>query len=64
MTPAEQIAMALDPSRILAAAGMTPDPWQKQLLLSTQCQTLLNFCRQSGGAARPQQEAKGVAYCR
>jgi hypothetical protein len=42
------IAMALDPSLILKARGMDVDPWQRNLLLSTDKQLLLNCCRQSG----------------
>jgi hypothetical protein len=42
------LAMALDPSRILAAQGLAPDPWQCELLLSSDRQILLNCSRQSG----------------
>jgi hypothetical protein len=41
-------ALALDPSRILEARGITPDPWQRALLLSRDRQILLNCSRQSG----------------
>jgi hypothetical protein len=37
-----------DPFYILTAAGMTPDPWQRELLTSTSQRVLLNCCRQSG----------------
>jgi hypothetical protein len=42
------LALALDPSRFLDAQGLTPDPWQRALLLSTDRQILLNCSRQSG----------------
>jgi len=42
------LALALDPSRILAAQGFTPDSWQHDLLLASDRQILLNCSRQSG----------------
>jgi hypothetical protein len=48
MTHAQALLLALDPSRILCAQGLTPDPWQRELLLSTHPQVLLNCSRQSG----------------
>jgi hypothetical protein len=42
------LAMALDPSLLLEARGLAPDPWQRALLLSTERQILLNCSRQSG----------------
>src|SRR5436189_6447446 len=42
------LLLGLDPSRILSAQGLTPDPWQRQLLLAPQRQVLLNCSRQSG----------------
>ncbi len=42
------LALALDPSLILRAAGLAPDPWQRELLLSRDRQLLLNCSRQSG----------------
>jgi hypothetical protein len=44
----QTLALALDPSQILVARGLTPDPWQRELLLSTDRQVLLNCSRQSG----------------
>lgn len=44
----EILAMAIDPGRILEACGMTPDPWQAQVLASKDRQILLNCCRQAG----------------
>jgi hypothetical protein len=42
------LALALDPSLILTARGIDPDPWQRSLLLCTDRQVLLNASRQSG----------------
>jgi hypothetical protein len=42
------IALALDPARLLAARGLTPDPWQCDLLRSNDRQVLFNCSRQSG----------------
>ncbi len=40
--------LALDPSRILGCCGLTPDPWQRDLLFARDRQVLLNCSRQSG----------------
>lgn len=48
MTNQQFIAMALDPAQILKARGIEADPWQKDVLLAKDRQTLLNCCRQSG----------------
>jgi hypothetical protein len=48
MHPAAALRLALDPSGILEAQDITPDPWQRDLLASTAPQTLLNCSRQSG----------------
>lgn len=45
---ASAIAMSMDPTLILKAAGLTPDNWQQQLLFGRDRQILLNCCRQSG----------------
>ncbi len=42
------LALALDPSRILAAQGMTPDPWQRDVLLCPARHILLNCSRGAG----------------
>jgi hypothetical protein len=42
------LALLFDPSSILRARGLVPDPWQKQILLSADRQNLLNCSRQSG----------------
>ncbi len=46
--PATMLALALDPSQILLRQGLTPDPWQRDLLLSPHRQILLNCSRQAG----------------
>ncbi len=48
MNVCEALQLALDPARIFAASGLTPDPWQRQLLLSPARRMLLNCSRQSG----------------
>jgi hypothetical protein len=42
------LALLLDPSNLLWARGLDPDPWQRDLLLSGDRQLLLNCSRQSG----------------
>src|SRR5204863_2582232 len=42
------LALLFDPCLILAAQGMTPDPWQRDLLLSSDASVLLNCARQTG----------------
>ena len=42
------LGIALDPGLILRAQGMLPDPWQRELLLSTAPRVLLNCCRGAG----------------
>jgi hypothetical protein len=44
----QMFALALDPSLILEARGIPPDPWQREFLLSADRQILLNCSRQSG----------------
>jgi hypothetical protein len=41
-------ALREDPARIMSLAGMTPDPWQQQVLTSSADRTLLLARRQSG----------------
>ncbi len=48
MNLTQTLALALDPSRILLAQGMTADAWQRDFLLSPDRRVLLNCCRQSG----------------
>jgi Terminase large subunit, T4likevirus-type, N-terminal len=48
MTPQEALAMTLDQTRILSAQHMQPDPWQRELLFSTERNILLNCCRGAG----------------
>jgi hypothetical protein len=45
---ASTLAMALDPVRLAARAGLTPDPWQTDVLRSKDRQTILLCSRQSG----------------
>jgi hypothetical protein len=42
------LASLFDPSHILRARGLLPDPWQQEILMSTERQILLNCSRQSG----------------
>ncbi len=48
MNLSHALALALDPSRILTARGLAPDPWQRELLLAADRHLLLNCSRQSG----------------
>ncbi len=48
MRPRHLLALALDPGLVLRAQGLTPDPWQRDLLLGDDRQVLLNCCRQAG----------------
>ncbi len=47
-TIATDLAMALDPARLAEAAGIIPDPWQREVLRSTSKRTILNVSRQAG----------------
>jgi hypothetical protein len=64
MKLAVQLALALDPSVILAAQGLSPDPWQRALLLSHHRQVLLNCSRQSGKSRTVSALALHTALCR
>lgn len=46
--PATDLALALDPVRLAMRAGVTPDPWQADLLRSPERRLLMNCSRQSG----------------
>ena len=48
MSLAADLALALDPARLAARAGIEPDPWQADVLRSTAPRLLLNCSRQSG----------------
>ena len=48
MNARQTLALLLDPSLILHAQELTPDPWQRELLLSRQPYLLLNCARQTG----------------
>lgn len=42
------ISAALDPTRLFTAAGIEPDPWQRDLLLKPWDRAIINASRQSG----------------
>jgi hypothetical protein len=48
MDTLEALRIGLDPSRLLRACGLEPDPWQRDVLRSAGRQILLNCCRQAG----------------
>src|SRR5262245_53788180 len=48
MHPHELLSVALDPSRILQAQGLAPDPWQRDVLASSSRYVLLNCSRGAG----------------
>lgn len=45
---ATDLSVALDPARVMLAAGLNPDPWQNELLRSTENEHLLLCSRQAG----------------
>lgn len=45
---AERVSLRLDPVQLARRLGITPDPWQAELLRSTRPRVLLNASRQSG----------------
>jgi hypothetical protein len=47
-TLTDLLTLALDPSRLFQAQGMTPDPWQTQVLLCPSKHILLNCSRGAG----------------
>src|SRR5215217_5202227 len=48
VTLADDLKLALDRSAFAEKLGITPDPWQRDLLHSASDRVLLNCCRQSG----------------
>jgi hypothetical protein len=60
----KQLALVLDPSLILAAQGLRPDPWQRDLLLAGGRQVLLNCSRQSGKSRTVSALALHTVLCR
>lgn len=48
MNAQRALALALDPSLLLTAQRLSPDPWQRELLRSREPYLLLNCSRQSG----------------
>jgi hypothetical protein len=53
-----------DPCRVMAAAGMAPDPWQRDLLVCGHRRILLLAARQSGKSQVTAALALRVALCR
>ena len=47
-TVLRELARSIDPIAFCQSLGLDPDPWQRDLLLSTEKQTILNCSRQSG----------------
>jgi hypothetical protein len=45
---ATDLACALDPARLMAACGWSPDPWQRAVLRSTAPRRILLASRQAG----------------
>jgi hypothetical protein len=60
----QALALLFDPSSILRARGLVPDPWQQQILLGTDRQILLNCSRQSGKSTTVAALALHTALCR
>jgi hypothetical protein len=58
-----RLALALNPSHVLLAQGLTPDPWQRQLLLEPPRHALLNCSRQSGKSRTVAALAVHTAVC-
>jgi Terminase large subunit, T4likevirus-type, N-terminal len=48
ITPTHELALLLDPSRFMDDAGFTPDPWQRDVLRSTDPRILMLNARQTG----------------
>ncbi len=48
MNIADDLLLAMDPVRFSQAAGLDPDPWQRDVLRSTASRMLLNCSRQLG----------------
>lgn len=44
----EDLALAINPVKFAQSLGIDPDPWQRELLLSTEKRVILNCSRQSG----------------
>ena len=58
---ARDLARALDPVALAGGVGMDPDPWQRDVLRSTDLRLLLNCCRQSGKSTTAATKAVHVA---
>lgn len=61
---AQQLALALDPTRVLAAQGLTPDPWQRAVLFATARDVLLCCSRGAGKSRVTSALALHTALCR
>ncbi len=48
MDPQLALATTLDPSLILSAMGLTPDPWQREFLMCSANRIMLNCSRGAG----------------
>ncbi len=48
MNALASLSMLIDPATVMAAQGLTPDPWQRSLLTGDDPYLLLNCSRQSG----------------
>jgi len=48
MSMASDLAIACDPVRLAERAGLSPDPWQRDVLHSSASRILMNASRQSG----------------
>jgi hypothetical protein len=64
MNTQRQLALLADPSVILRAQGLQPDPWQRDLLLCNHRNILLNCSRQSGKSRTVSALALHTALCR
>jgi hypothetical protein len=51
LQPHQALALALDPSLVLTAQGLTPDPWQLEFLLDNSQRTLM-LCSRGAGKSR------------
>jgi hypothetical protein len=64
MPAVANMAAALDPTRLFTAAGIEPDPWQRELLLKPWDRALLNITRQGGKSTTVAAEALHTALYR
>ena len=62
MDPGTETALRLDPSLLMEMAGLTPDPWQRELLRSQSDRVLLLCSRQLGKSTSTAFVALNQAY--